>query len=81
MKITVNPNTILGRAVAGRKVLAVTSGLFTGLTPAKNSNLYKCIVWAGLNPDDYGKTFKIVYGAKKRYRSQGREMAIVAIED
>ena len=78
--VNIKPNTILGKATQGLEVLWVTSGQFNGVKLVKQSNIYKAAVYAGLNPDDYGKTFYIVYGAKKRYRSQGCELVIVAIK-
>ena len=68
---------MLKRAIAGRTVIAETSGQIAPWN--KNSNLYKAITAAGYTPDDLGKRISVAIGAHRRNYSDGFELAIVKI--
>ena len=68
-------NTMLDRAIAGRKVVAYVDGL--NAPRNKNSNLYTAITAAGYTVDDLGTRISIAVGAHRRRGTEGWKMAIV----
>lgn len=71
--------TMLDKAIAGRKVLCYVNGLYAPRN--KQSNLYKAILKAGYTPDDIGKDIDVAVGAHRRNYSDGFKMAVVKNHD
>lgn len=67
--------TMLDRAINGRKVIAYVNGLCAPRN--KNSNLYKAIVKSGYTVDDLGVRISIAIGAHRQHGTEGWKMAIV----